>query len=262
MKMIRLTSKLSKHVFTASESIRPISANAPAQCSASPSVSSEFSNDADAFFMLILGKPGGGKGTISKKILQDFPTFKHLSTGDLLRQHVRDKTEIGVEAKKHMDEGGLVPNEVMIELVLEDASRELTNGNSLLLDGFPRTLEQAAALDERIEVDLVVDLNVPTETIIERISDRWIHPASGRVYNYSYNPPKVRGKDDETGEDLVQRDDDKPLTVRKRLDAYDEVTSPLINYYAERRILNTFSGTMSDTIYPDVKKWLVEKMED
>jgi len=176
--MIRLTSNLSRHAVTAREHSMQdfVKCRSIRRKSASPSVSTDFSTATDAHFMLILGKPGGGKGTISKKILQDFPTFKHLSTGDLLRQHVREKTEIGVEAKKHMDEGGLVPNELMIELVLEDASRELDNGNSLLLDGFPRTLEQAAALDERLELDLVVDLNVPTETIIERISDRYVLP--------------------------------------------------------------------------------------
>ena len=151
-----------------------VGVNTPAQFSASPSISSDAASNPDTYFMLILGKPGGGKGTISKKILQDFPSFRHLSTGDVLRQHVREKTEIGIKAKKHMDEGGLVPNELMIDLVLGDATRELANGNNLLLDGFPRTLEQAAALDEQIEVDLVVDLNVPTETIIERISDRCV----------------------------------------------------------------------------------------
>lgn len=229
--------------------------------SASPAISEMDNPNDSARFMLILGKPGGGKGTISKKILSDFPAFKHISTGDLLRQHVREKTDIGKEAKEHMDKGGLVPDDVMIRLVLEDAQDDLDDGRSLLLDGFPRTMEQAVALDEFLEVNLVVDLNVPVDTIVERISDRWIHPASGRVYNYSYNPPRVHGKDDETGEDLEQRDDDKPETVRRRLEAYDKVTSPLVNYYAEKGILETFSGTMSDVIYVDVQKWLQEKMK-
>ena len=136
--------------------------------------------------MLILGKPGGGKGTISNKILNDFPAFKHLSTGDLLRQHVRDKTPIGLQAKKHMDKGDLVPDEIMIQLVLQDAFGDDSNTGdssssddpedckSLLLDGFPRTMEQAVALDESLQVDLVVDLDVPVETIVERISDRYV----------------------------------------------------------------------------------------
>ena len=187
--MIRLTTSLSKdsvkrlggsenrfHDLAKLRNNKPkqVVRNTPAQFSASPSLSTDTASNPDTYFMLILGKPGGGKGTISKKILEDFPSFRHLSTGDVLRQHVREKTEIGIKAKKHMDEGGLVPNELMIDLVLGDATRELANGNNLLLDGFPRTLEQAAALDEQIEVDLVVDLNVPTETIIERISDRYV----------------------------------------------------------------------------------------
>jgi len=122
--------------------------------------------------MLILGKPGGGKGTISGKILKDFPMFRHLSTGDVLRTHVRDKTQIGIEAKKYMDQGGLVPNEVMIRLVMQDASNVIDNGDALLLDGFPRTIEQAIALDKIINIDLVVNLDVPTDTIVDRIAGR------------------------------------------------------------------------------------------
>jgi len=179
--------------------------------------------EAPSQFMLILGKPGGGKGTISKKILKDFPSFSHFSTGDLLREHVRDKTNIGREAKKHMDRGGLVPDELIIDLVLDEAEKEAEKGNNLLLDGFPRTMEQAKALAESADVDIVVDLNVPNETIVARISERYIHPGSGRVYNLSYNPPRVSGLDNETGEKLVQREDDKPNTVRRRLEAYEKV---------------------------------------
>jgi len=216
----------------------------------------DISNSPNEKFLLILGKPGGGKGTISKKILKDFPDTEHISTGDILRQHVRNETELGKEAKSYMDRGDLVPDKVMINLVLEDSLNVMESGKHILLDGFPRTIEQAVALDDNIDVEVVVDLNIPTETIVERISDRWIHPGSGRVYNYSYNPPLHHGKDDETGEDLVQRDDDKPETVRKRLDAYDKVTSPLVQYYDRKGVLKTFSGTMSDKIYPEVENWL------
>ena len=179
--------------------------------------------EAPSQFMLILGKPGGGKGTISNKILKDFPSFSHFSTGDLLRKHVRDKTSIGREAKKHMDRGGLVPDELIIDLVLDEADKEAEKGNNLLLDGFPRTMEQAKALAESADVDIVVDLNIPNDTIVGRIAERYVHPGSGRVYNLSYNPPRVPGLDDETGEELVQRDDDKPETVRRRLEAYEKV---------------------------------------
>ncbi|KAL7551570.1 hypothetical protein ACHAWF_018421 [Thalassiosira exigua] len=210
--------------------------------------------------LLILGKPGGGKGTISGKILSDFPQFRHVSTGDELRQHVRNGTELGKEAKKYMDEGALVPDNVMIKMVLGDAVEAIKNGQSLLLDGFPRTMEQAVALDKDLDVDLVINLCIPNETIVERISDRWIHPASGRVYNYSYKPPRVTGRDDETGEELVQRDDDRPESVLKRLEKYDKATMPLVEYYEEKGVLETFRGTQSDVIYPEVKKWLDEQL--
>mmetsp|Transcript_5884 Transcript_5884/g.12839 ORF Transcript_5884/g.12839 Transcript_5884/m.12839 type:complete len:272 (+) Transcript_5884:238-1053(+) len=209
-----------------------------------------------AHSLLILGKPGGGKGTISGKILHDFPQFRHVSTGDELRQHVRNKTALGIEAKKYMDEGCLVPDQIMIQMVMGDAVEAVEKGQSLLLDGFPRTMEQAVALDKNLDVDLVINLCIPNETIIERISDRWIHSASGRVYNYSYKPPKVMGLDDETGEPLVQREDDKPESVLKRLQKYEMATAPLVKYYEEKGVIQTFAGTESDVIYPNVKRWL------
>jgi nucleoside-triphosphate--adenylate kinase len=155
-----------------------------------------------------------------------------------------------------------VPDDVMIKMVMSDAVEAVKNGQSLLLDGFPRTTEQAVALDKNLDVDLVINLCVPNETIIERISDRWIHPASGRVYSYSYHPPKVKGLDDETGEPLVQRDDDKPESVLNRLNKYDEVTKPLVGYYEKKGVIETFSGTMSDVIYPEVKDWLNHKLTE
>jgi len=155
-----------------------------------------------------------------------------------------------------MDDGNLVPDELMIELVMDDAAAFIEQGDSLLLDGFPRNLEQAKALENVAHIDVVVNLDIPTDTIGERIADRWIHPASGRVYSYSYRPPKVQGLDDETGEPLVQRDDDKPESVRQRLAAYDEVTAPLVNYYQDHGVLKSFHGTQSDIIYPMVKTWL------
>lgn len=213
----------------------------------------------ESHFVLILGKPGGGKGTISNKILADFPRLHHMSTGDILRANVRDGTSLGKQAKTYMDEGKLVPDSLMIDLVAEEAAPHMEEGESLLLDGFPRTLGQAKALDKVVNVDLVINLDIPTETIVERIADRWIHPASGRVYSYSYKPPKIRGLDDETGEPLLQRDDDKPEKVRTRLQAYDKVTAPLVDFYDTRGVLKTFQGTKSDIIYPEVKQWLEEK---
>jgi nucleoside-triphosphate--adenylate kinase len=162
--------------------------------------------------------------------------------------------------KKKKTEGCLVPDNVMIEMVMKDAVEAIKNGQSLLLDGFPRTMEQAVALDEQLDVDMVINLCIPNETIIERISDRWIHPASGRVYNYAYKPPKVTGMDDETGEPLVQREDDKPESVLKRLNKYEEATRPLVEYYKEKGVIQTFRGTESDVIYPEVKEWLGEQL--
>jgi nucleoside-triphosphate--adenylate kinase len=173
--------------------------------------------------VLILGAPGGGKGTISNKVLHDFPKFHHVSTGDLLRQHVRERTPLGQQAAAYMEQGQLVPDQLMIDVLLQDATTHLEEGKSLLLDGFPRNIPQAQALEDVAHIDYVINLDIPTETIVARIADRWIHPASGRVYSYSYRPPKVEGVDDETGEPLVQRDDDKPEAVRTRLAAYDKV---------------------------------------
>jgi len=121
-------------------------------------------------------------------------------------------------------------------------------------------MEQAVALDKNLDVDLVIKLCIPDQTIIDRISDRWIHPASGRVYSYSYKPPKVKGLDDETGEPLVQREDDKPESVLKRLQQYECATAPLVKYYEEKGVLQTFEGTMSDVIYPEVKGWLGDQL--
>jgi len=208
--------------------------------------------------LLILGKPGGGKGTISGKILEDFPKFHHLSTGDLLRKHVREQTDLGRKAKSLMNAGKLVPDDLIINLVMDEATSYMEEGKALLLDGFPRNLQQAEALERVAHIDHVVNLNIPTETIVGRIADRWIHLPSGRIYSYSYKPPKVAGIDDATGEPLVQREDDKPESVRTRLSAYDKVNEPLVNFYEAQGVLKTFSGTKSDVIYPEVKKWLIE----
>jgi nucleoside-triphosphate--adenylate kinase len=158
-----------------------------------------------------------------------------------------------------MESGKLVPDSLMINLLMDDAKPYIEEGRSLLLDGFPRTLQQAQALEEVAHIDTVVNLDIPTNTIVERIADRWIHPASGRIYSYSYKPPKVVGKDDVTGEPLVQRDDDKPESVRTRLAAYDKVTAPLVDWYRRKGLVQTFRGTESDVIYPQVKAYLEEK---
>mmetsp|Transcript_8771 Transcript_8771/g.27306 ORF Transcript_8771/g.27306 Transcript_8771/m.27306 type:complete len:238 (+) Transcript_8771:74-787(+) len=194
---------------------------------------------------LIMGPPGGGKGTISKKLIKDF-SFHHVSTGDMLRAQVRMGTPLGLKAKEFMEAGGLVPDGLIVDMVMEEIKG--VENKHVLLDGFPRTSAQAEALGKHVKVDVALNLAVPTEEIVKRTSSRWLHPASGRTYAYDYNPPKVEGKDDVTGEPLIQRDDDKPEAVRQRLKGYDDVTKPLLNYYESQGVLAEFDG--SD--YPDL----------
>eukprot|EP00602_Paraphysomonas_sp_CaronLab_P003668 CAMPEP_0185030206 /NCGR_PEP_ID=MMETSP1103-20130426/17010_1 /TAXON_ID=36769 /ORGANISM="Paraphysomonas bandaiensis, Strain Caron Lab Isolate" /LENGTH=206 /DNA_ID=CAMNT_0027565225 /DNA_START=26 /DNA_END=646 /DNA_ORIENTATION=+ len=205
-----------------------------------------------------MGPPGGGKGTISNKMVKDF-SFDHISTGDLLRAHIRDGTELGQKVKGIMDKGGLVTDEVVLELLLDQSKK--SSGN-ILLDGFPRTIAQAKLLsDSPIKIAAVIVLDIPHHVIVDRISKRWVHPASGRTYAYDYNPPKVHGLDDVTQEPLVQRSDDTPEAVKERLDKYEEVTSPLVEFYKKQGIAQVFSGTESNVIYPHVKQFCIDNLK-
>jgi len=180
--------------------------------------------------VILLGAPGAGKGTQAQFIMQQY-AIPQISTGDMLRAAVKAGTELGLAAKKVMDAGGLVSDDIIIGLVKERiAQPDCAKG--FLFDGFPRTIPQAQALvDAGVDIDHVVELDVPDADIIERLSGRRVHPASGRVYHAIYNPPKVEGKDDVTGEDLIQRDDDKEETVKKRLAVYHDQTEVLVDYY-------------------------------
>ena len=181
--------------------------------------------------IILLGGPGAGKGTQANYI-KDKYNIPQISTGDMLRAAVKAGTPLGIEAKKVMDAGGLVSDEIILGLVKERIA-EPDCSNGFLFDGFPRTIPQADALKERgVEVDAVVEIDVDDNEIVKRMGGRRVHLASGRTYHVIYNPPKVEGKDDETGEDLIQRDDDQEETVRKRLDVYHEQTEPLIEYYS------------------------------
>ncbi|MCK4743253.1 MAG: adenylate kinase [Sulfuriflexus sp.] len=181
--------------------------------------------------IILLGGPGAGKGTQATYLKNKF-NIPQISTGDMLRAAVKAGTPLGVEAKKVMDAGGLVSDEIILGLV-EERIKEADCENGFLFDGFPRTIPQADALKERgVPVDAVVEIDVDDSEIVKRMSGRRAHLASGRTYHVIYNPPKVEGKDDETGEDLVQRDDDKEATVLKRLEVYHEQTEPLIEYYS------------------------------
>jgi len=180
--------------------------------------------------LILLGGPGAGKGTQATFITEKYG-IPQISTGDMLRAAVKAGTPLGLEAKKIMDQGGLISDEIITGMVKERVQEEDCK-NGYLLDGFPRTIPQADAMREfGIDVDYVVEISVDDDEIIKRMSGRRAHLASGRTYHVIYNPPKEEGKDDVTGEDLVQRDDDKEETVKKRLDVYHEQTEPLIDYY-------------------------------
>jgi len=180
--------------------------------------------------LILLGGPGAGKGTQANYIKEEY-SIPQISTGDMLRAAVKAGTDLGKEAKGYMDSGGLVPDEVIIGLVKERI-KEPDCERGFLFDGFPRTIPQADAMKAAgVPIDAVVDVDVPDEEIVKRMSGRRAHLASGRTYHVIFNPPKVEGKDDVTGEPLVQRDDDKEEVVRKRLDVYHDQTEPLIDYY-------------------------------
>ena len=189
--------------------------------------------------IILLGAPGAGKGTQAQFIMNKFGV-PQISTGDMFRAAIKEGTELGKQAKALMDEGKLVPDELTVALV-KDRIAQPDCANGFLLDGFPRTIPQADALkDSGVKIDLVLEFDVADEVIVERMSGRRVHQPSGRTYHVVYNPPKVEGKDDVTGEDLIIRADDKPETVLDRLAVYHKQTSPLIDYYqAEAKAGNT-----------------------
>ena len=198
--------------------------------------------------ILLLGPPGGGKGTQAKFLIEklDIP---QISTGDMLREHVTKQTSLGIKAKEYMSSGALVPDEVILGMMQERLSNEDCK-NGYILDGFPRTIPQAVGLDELLEklnktLDAVIVIDVSDDNIVDRMGGRRVHLSSGRVYHIEYNPPKIEGKDDETQEDLIIREDDKEETVRKRLEIYHNETSPLIKYYKEKNIVSQINGELN-----------------
>ncbi|MBU2971059.1 adenylate kinase [Pseudoalteromonas sp. C2R02] len=199
--------------------------------------------------IILLGAPGAGKGTQAQFLMNKYG-IPQISTGDMLRAAIKEGTEMGLAAKKVMDAGQLVSDEIIIGLVKERIAKpDCTKG--FLLDGFPRTIPQADAMKENgVDVDNVIEFDVADEVIVERMGGRRVHPASGRVYHVVYNPPAVEGKDNETGDDLIIREDDVAETVRKRLGIYHDQTKPLVEYYqAEAKSGNTkynkFDGTQA-----------------
>ena len=182
--------------------------------------------------VLLLGAPGAGKGTQAQFITAAF-NIPQISTGDMLRAAIKAGTPLGLEAKKIIDEGGLVRDDIIIGMVKERIAQDDCQ-NGFLFDGFPRTLAQAQAMiDAGVDLDAVVEIDVPDEVIVNRMSGRRVHLPSGRTYHVTFNPPKTEGKDDVIGEDLIQRDDDKEEVVKKRLAVYHEQTAVLIGFYSQ-----------------------------
>ena len=182
--------------------------------------------------LILLGAPGAGKGTQAAFICKQFG-IPQISTGDMLRAAIKAGTPLGLAAKAVMDSGALVSDDIIIGLVKERIAQE-DCAKGFLFDGFPRTIPQADAMKAAgVKLDYVLEIDVPFDAIIERMSGRRVHVASGRTYHVKFNPPKVAGKDDETGEDLIQREDDKEETVKKRLDVYSAQTRPLVDYYSQ-----------------------------
>lgn len=183
--------------------------------------------------LILLGPPGAGKGTQAQYICDEYG-IPQISTGDMLRSAVKAGTPLGRKVKSVMDSGGLVSDDIIVALVQERITQS-DCGNGFLFDGFPRTIPQAEAMvDAKVDLDVVLEIHVPDEEIIRRLSGRRVHPPSGRVYHVAFNPPKREGVDDETGDELVQRDDDKEETVRHRLQVYHDQTFPLVAFYKQR----------------------------
>ncbi|CAO0799791.1 unnamed protein product [Mucor circinelloides] len=210
--------------------------------------------------LLLIGCPGSGKGTQSSRLEKNFGVA-HLSSGDLLRKNITEQTALGQQAQQYVADGKLVPDDLLISLI----DSELLNvGNTnWLLDGFPRTISQAEALDATLNklmqpLNLVINLQVPEDVILQRIMDRWIHIPSGRVYNLSYNPPRVPGLDDVTGEPLSKRPDDTPEVFKVRLDQHHAMATPLLDHYHD--VVVNVKGNTSDEIYPQIESEIVNRL--
>ncbi|KAF9886803.1 hypothetical protein FE257_011050 [Aspergillus nanangensis] len=210
--------------------------------------------------IILIGAPGVGKGTQTERLLARFPQLASISSGDLLRENVRNKTSLGVQAEATMQSGNLVPDSLILDLISSEfqskgwvssaAAPTISSSASFILDGFPRTATQASNLDTLVPVNFVVHLVTPPSVILSRIASRWIHEPSGRVYNTDFHTPKVPGKDDVTGEPLTQREDDSIDTWKQRLHKFEETSKALIEHYHKKGCLWRVEGDTSDEISP------------
>ena len=212
--------------------------------------------------IIMFGAPGAGKGTQAKRIAEKYG-IPHISTGDIFRANIKNQTELGMKAKSYMDQGALVPDELTLELIMDRFTNDDCK-NGYVLDGFPRTIPQAEALtaalaDKQDAVDYAINVDVPDEAIVSRMSGRRACLACGGTYHIKFNPTKVEGICDACGGELVLRNDDKPETVQKRLDVYHEQTQPLIDYYQTQNILKEVDGTLP---MEDVFQALIAILED
>ena len=191
--------------------------------------------------MVFCGPPGAGKGTIAK-LAKDYYGIPHISTGDLFRDNIKNETALGLKVKSILASGGLVPDSITIEMVRNRLAEPDCN-KGFILDGFPRTIPQADALAEMTDLDAVIDFQLSREEVVKRLSGRRLCPSTGRSYHIIFNPPKVAGKDDETGEDLIQRPDDREEAIVHRLEVYDEQTAPLIDYYTKKGLIKEIDAS-------------------
>lgn len=202
--------------------------------------------------MVIMGPPGAGKGTQSQKI-KDKYCICHLATGDMLRSQVASKTKLGLEAKKIMDSGGLVSDEIMVGMIQSELHNNPECKNGFILDGFPRTVPQATKLDSMLKednkkLDHAIEFVIDDNLLVSRVTGRLIHPASGRTYHRIFSPPKIPGKDDVTGEPLIQRSDDNEATLKKRLANYHKQTTPVVEYYKKKSIWSSVDASQSQNV--------------
>jgi adenylate kinase len=205
--------------------------------------------------LIFLGPPGAGKGTMASRLAQD-KGIPHISTGDIFRENINNGTDLGKKVKSILDSGELVPDELTVELV-KDRLNQGDVSAGFILDGFPRTIPQAEALDEFATIDAVILFTLPDEEIVKRLSGRRVHKPSGRTYHILFKPPKVPGKDDVTGDELIQRGDDSEESIRNRLDVYRSQTQPLVDFYRNKNLLTEVDASPDpDTVYKQLESAL------